>query len=269
MDILWPVFTMGALSLLFSLGLVFAYKKLKVYEDPKIEQISEVLPQANCGACGYAGCRAFAEAVVKGEAATSGCPVGGEEVTQYIADALGVTAEKVIKKIARLHCRGTHEAAKNRGSYLGIATCHASHLIGGNKQCSFGCLHFGDCARACPFDALYMGEEGLPFVKEHKCTACGKCVDACPRNLFELHPVSQEIIVFCQSQDRGASSRKMCKNACIACGICSQACPETIVIENNLAKILDYKKIEPDKIPEIEKCPTNSIGRIHKDKNEG
>ena len=267
-EILVPIITMAALGFLFSLGLVFAYRKLKVYEDPKIEQVSEILPQANCGACGYAGCRAFAEAVVKGEAAPDGCPVGGEEVTTQVAAALGVKAPEVIKKIARLHCRGNHDAAKDRGPYIGISTCHAAHLIGGNKQCSFGCLHFGDCVRACPFDALYMGEDGLPVVREDKCTACGKCVDACPRNLFELNPLVQEIIVYCRSKDRGATSRKVCKNACIACGICSRACPEAIIIENNLAVITDYKKIDPEKIPEIEKCPTASIGRLHKEKME-
>ncbi len=268
MEILVPIMTMAALGLIFSLGLVFAYKRLRVFEDPKIEQINEILPQANCGACGYAGCRAFAEAVAKGNAAANGCPVGGEEVTALIADVMEIKAPEVIKTLARLHCRGSHEAAKDRGVYSGISTCLASHLIGGNKQCSYGCLHHGDCVRACPFDALFMGKEGLPVVREDKCTACGKCVDACPRNLFELHPASQEIIVFCRSLDRGATSRKMCKNACIACGICARACPEAIVIEDNLAVITDYKKIEPEKIPEIEKCPTSSIGRIHKE-NEG
>lgn len=265
---MWPVVTMGALGFLFSCGLVLAYKKLRVYEDPKINQIAEILPQANCGACGYAGCRAFAEAVVKGEIAANGCPVGGEEVTSQIAEALGVTAGEIIKKIARLHCRGTHEAAKDRGTYVGIATCTAAHLVGGNKQCSYGCLHSGDCVRACPFDALYMGDDGLPTVKEEKCTACGKCVDACPRNLFELHPIFQEIIVFCRSLDKGATARKSCKNACIACGICSRACPEAIIIENYLAEITDFKKIDPEKIPAIEKCPTGAIGRLHKE-NEG
>lgn len=265
MEVLWPILTMGVLGFLFSLGLVFAYKKLKVYEDPKIEQVSEILPQANCGACGYAGCRAFAEAVVKGEAATDACPVGGEEVTEQISDTLGIKAPEVIKKVVRLHCRGAHEASKNRGLYVGISTCLASNLLGGNKQCSYGCLHFGDCVIACPFDAMYMGEDGLPVVREDKCTACGKCVEACPRNLLELHPLSQEIIVFCRSMDRGAASRKMCKNACIACGICSRACPEAIIIEDNLAKIIDHKKIDPEKIPDIEKCPTGAIGRLRKE----
>ncbi len=268
MDILIPIITMGALGLLFSVGLVFAYKKLQVYEDPKIEIVSEILPQANCGACGYAGCRAFAEAVVKGEVEADGCPVGGEDVTTKIADTLGIKAPEVIKQLARLHCRGTHEAAKDKGSYVGISTCLASHLIGGSKQCSYGCLHSGDCARSCPFDALHMGKEGLPIVDENKCTACGKCVEACPRNLFELNPVSQEILVFCRSLDKGAASRKACKNACIACGICARACPEAIVMENNIAVINDYKKINPEKIPEIEKCPTDAIGRLHKKQEE-
>ncbi|MFQ5721927.1 MAG: RnfABCDGE type electron transport complex subunit B [Candidatus Aminicenantales bacterium] len=268
MALLIPIIIMGALGLLFSTGLVFAYKKLRVYEDPKIEVVAGVLPQANCGACGYSGCRAFAEALVKGQVPVNGCPVGGEEVAQRIANLVGVKAEHVVKKVARVHCRGTSQAAKDKGHYLGLKTCLASHLIGGNKQCSFGCLGLGDCVRACPFEAMYMDQDGLPVVIEEKCTACGKCVDACPRNIMELHPVNQQILVFCRSEDRGPLARRLCKNACIACGICVRACPDAIILENYLAKIIDYKKIPPDKIAEIEKCPTGAIGRLKKD-NEG
>jgi electron transport complex protein RnfB len=264
-DVLIPIATMTVLGFLFSAGLVLAYKKLKVEEDPRIEKVSEVLPQANCGACGFSGCRAFAEAVVKGDAEADGCPVGGQEVAQNVAEILGVHAGEIIKKIARVHCRGTHASANDRGVYLGISTCSAAHLVGGNKQCSYGCMGYGDCVRACPFDAIYMGEEGLPIVREEKCTACGKCVDACPRNILELHPLSQNILVFCRSEDRGPLARKVCKNACIACGICVRACPDAIVLENYLAKITDYKKIDPENIPEIEKCPTDAIGRLRKD----
>ncbi len=264
-ELLIPILTMTALGFLFSTGLVLAYKRLRVEEDPKIEKVSEALPQANCGACGFSGCRAFAEAVVKGDAEANGCPVGGSETAQNVATILGVKAGEVIPKVARVHCRGTHQAAKDRGLYLGIATCFASHLVGGNKQCSFGCMGHGDCVRACQFDAMHMGEEGLPIIDEDKCTACGKCVDACPRNILELHPLSQNILVFCRSKDRGPTARKVCKNACIACGICVRACPEAIVLEDNLAVITDYKKIDPAKIPEIEKCPTDSIGRLREE----
>lgn len=265
MEVIIPIITMAVLGLIFSTGLVLAYQRLRVEEDPKIQEISEILPQANCGACGYSGCRAFAEAVVKGDIAANGCPVAGEDVAQQIADSLGVEAGEVIKKIVRLHCRGTQQAAKDRGAYLGISTCYAANLIGGNKQCTYGCLGYGDCVRACQFDALFMREYGLPEVVEDKCTACGQCVDACPRNLFELHPTDQNIIVFCRSQDRGPAAKKACQNACIGCGICVRACPEAIILEENLAKITDYKKIELDKIPAIEKCPTDSIGRLHKE----
>ncbi|MBN1225066.1 MAG: RnfABCDGE type electron transport complex subunit B [Candidatus Aminicenantes bacterium] len=259
---------MAALGFFFSVGLVFAYKKLKVEENPKITEVNESLPQANCGACGFSGCRAFAEGVVAGKAPVNGCPVGGEETAKKVAAILGVDAGELIPKVARLHCRGTHEAALSRGTYLGIPTCEASHLVGGNKQCSFGCLGYGDCVLACQFDALYMGGDGLPVVREDNCTACGKCVDACPRNLFQLHPLAQEVLVFCRSEDRGPAAKKACKNACIACGICSRACPEAIEIENYLAKITDFKKIPPEKMPDLEKCPTGAIGRIHK-ANEG
>jgi len=263
-EILVPILTMTALGFFFSLGLVFAYKKLMVEENPKITEVNEILPQANCGACGFSGCRAFAEAVVSGMASADGCPVGGADTAQKVAAILGIAAGEHLPKVARLHCRGTLEAAQPRGTYLGIPTCEAAHLVGGNKQCSFGCLGFGDCVLACPFDALYMGEEGLPVVREDKCTACGKCVSACPRNLFELHPLVQDVLVFCRSEDRGPSAKKYCNNACIACGICVRACPEAIEMENYLAKITDFKKIPREKIPEIEKCPTGAIGRIHK-----
>jgi len=265
MEFLIPILTLGLLGLLFSIGLSFAYQKLKVEEDPKVEAISEVLPQANCGGCGYSGCRAFAEAVAKGKAETTGCPVGGEEVSQKIAEIMGTEAGKTVKKVARVHCRGNTEAAREKGTYLGITTCHAAHIIGGNKQCVYGCLGFDDCVKACPFDAIHMGEEGLPVVDDDKCTACGKCVDACPRNIIDLQPISQNIIVFCRSLDGGAAAKKACKNACISCGICVRACPEAIVLENNLAVIKDYNNIDPEKIPAIEKCPTDAIGRIKKE----
>lgn len=272
MDVLIPIITMGTLGCLFATGLAIAYRKLRVEEDPKVVKINEILPQANCGACGYSGCRAFAEAVVSGNAEATGCPVGGEDVALQIAETLGVEAGEIIKKVARLHCRGNRDAAADRGDYLGITTCYAAHLVGGHKQCTYGCLGYGDCVRACLFDALYMGENGLPEVREENCTACGKCVDACPRDLFELHPFDQNIIVFCRSRDRGPAAKKACKNACIGCGICVRACPDAIVLEDNLAIITDYKKINPEQIPAMEKCPTNSIGRIKKEKedeNEG
>lgn len=268
MEILISIITMSSLGLLFSLGLVFAYRKLKVEEDPRVEKMLEILPQANCGACGYSGCRAFAEALVKGAVQPNGCPVAGKEAADQVANILGLREAEFIKKIARIHCRGSTEAAPSRGNYLGIATCYAAYLIGGNKQCTYGCLSLGDCVRACPFDAMSMSEEGLPLVRDDKCTACGICVDACPTNICELHPIEQNFLVFCRSEDRGARARKVCKNACIACGLCVRACPEAIALENNLAVIIDYKKINPEKIPEIEKCPTDSIGLIKKTENE-
>jgi len=263
--VLVPILTMTLLGLLFSLGLVFAYKKLAVEVDPRVEKINEALPQANCGACGYAGCRALAEAIAAGKAEAGSCPVGGAQAVSRIAAILGVEAGEVVKKVARLHCRGTHEAAPRRSRYMGLQTCFASHLMGGDKLCTYGCLGLWDCVRACPFDAMAMGQDGLPIIFEDKCTACGKCVQACPRGLLELHPLTENILVFCRSHDRPQVSRKACRNACIACNICVRACPEAIIMEKYLAVIKDAKKIPDEKIPTIEKCPTGAIGRLKKD----
>lgn len=260
-----PILTLTLLGLIFSLGLVFANKKLAVQSDPRVEKINAALPQANCGACGYAGCQALAEAIAAGKAEPGSCPVGGAETVTRIAEILGVQAAEVIQKVARLHCRGTHEAAPRRSQYLSLETCFAAHLLGGDKLCTYGCLGLADCVRACPFEAMVMGSDGLPIIIEEKCTACGKCVDACPRNLLELHPISENVLVFCRSHDRPRVSRKVCQNACIACNICVRACPEAIILENNLAVIKDAKKISPDKIPEIERCPTGAIGRLKKE----
>lgn len=265
MNIIIPIITMGIIAFVLSTGLVLAYRKLRVEVDPRLIAIAEALPQANCGACGFAGCQALAEALVAGKAEPNACPVGGNEVAQRLAVILGVESSGVIKKVARLHCRGTHEAAPSRSHYAGVSTCLAAHLVGGHKLCTYGCLHLGDCVRSCPFDAMRMGNDGLPIIDEQKCTGCGKCVDACPRGLLELHPLDQNIFVFCRSKDRPAVARKVCKNACIACNICVRACPEAIIMEANLARITDWKKIPAEKIPAIEKCPTGAIGRLKKE----
>jgi len=267
-NVIIPIITMGAIGFVLSLGLALAYRKLKVEIDPRIEEIAASLPQANCGACGFAGCQALAEALVAGKAPTNACPVGGSEVAARVAAILGVESQAVVKKVARLHCRGTHEAAPQRSQYVGVSTCRAAHLIGGHKLCTYGCLHLGDCVRSCQFDAMRLGADGLPIIDEAKCTACGKCVEACPRGLLELHPIEENILVFCRNKDRPAVARKVCRNACIACNICVRACPEAIIMEDNLAKIVDWKKIPAEKIPAIEKCPTGAIGRLKKETEE-
>jgi len=268
MSFLVPIITMGLIAFALSVGLVLAYRKLRVEVDPRLEEIAAALPQANCGACGFAGCQALAEALVAGKAETNACPVGGNEVARRLAAILGKESSEVIKKVARLHCRGTHEAAPARSQYTGPATCLAAHILGGHKLCTYGCLHFGDCVRSCPFDAMRLSDDGLPVIDEQKCTGCGKCVEACPRGLLELHPIERNIFVFCRSKDRPAVARRVCKNACIACNICVRACPEAIIMESNLAKITDWKKIPAEKIAAIEKCPTGAIGRLKKEMDE-
>jgi len=264
-DILIPIVTMTALAVLFAGILAVANIAFSVEKDSRVEEILEALPGANCGACGYAGCAAFAEAVAKGEAPVNGCPVGREKVAEEICRIMGVSGEQeseAERHTARLVCQGTHEAAKTKMDYHGVQDCRAATLInGGDKTCPYGCLGLGTCVRACPFDAIQMGDDGLPDIDQELCTGCGKCVEACPKDVISMFPSSAEVMVACNSKAKGAPVLKACKVGCIACGKCVKVCPQdAISMVDNLAVIDSHKCTNCGTC--IEACPTNAIVRV-------
>jgi electron transport complex protein RnfB len=233
------VLCLGGLGALASLSLGIASKKFAVEVDPKVEAILEALPGANCGACGFPGCGGLAEAMAKGTVPITGCPVGGEEAIKAVAEILGVEAESRAAVVARLLCKGGHKEAAEKSQYHGIAECRAASLIsGGSKACAYGCLGFGTCMRSCPFDAITMSSDGLPIIDELKCTSCGNCVAACPKNIIQLLPLNQKVTVRCSSHDKGAVVKKKCPAGCIGCSLCKKACPfEAIEMDRFLALI--------------------------------
>ena len=262
--ILIAVISLGAIALLSAVILYVASKKFAVNEDPRIEQVAAVLPQANCGGCGYPGCSGFASACVKaGSLEGKLCPVGGQPVMTKVAEILGLAVEAVEPKVAVVRCNGTCANRPRRTQYDGAQSCAiVASLYGGETGCSYGCLGCGDCVAACQFGAIRMNEEtGLPEVDESKCTACGACAKACPRNIIEIRPQgkkSRRVYVQCVNKDKGAVARKACTAACIGCGKCVKVCPfEAITLENNLAYI------DPDKCKSCRKCeevcPQNAI----------
>ena len=262
--ILIAVISLGAIALISAAILYVASKKFAVYEDPRIAQVAEVLPQANCGGCGYPGCSGFADACVKaGSLEGKFCPVGGQPVMEKIAGILGLDAAASEPLVAVVRCNGTCANRPRLNRYDGPMSCAiAASLYGGETACSYGCLGCGDCVAACQFDAIHMNPEtGLPEVTEDKCTACGACVKACPKNIIELRPQgkrSRRIYVQCVNKDKGAVSRKACTVACIACGKCVKACAfEAITLENNLAYIDPYKCKLCRKCEEA--CPQGTI----------
>ncbi len=255
------IITMGCIALFFSIVLVIADKKLKVVINPKIEAINEILPQANCGACGYPGCMGYATAVVEKDVEVNRCAPGGSAVTEEIALILGKESQAAEKKVAMVHCRGDEQACQRKGFYQGIKTCRAAQLVtAGDKVCNWGCLGYGDCQRVCPFDAIRIAANGLPQVDENKCTGCGLCVKECPRQILELHPVAQKALVYCRSHDNPIKSRQVCRNACIGCSICVRGCSSgAIVMDNNLAVIVAPEKLSEDCLQAMAKCPTKAI----------
>lgn len=262
--ILLAIISLGVIGAVAALILYFASQKFKVYEDPNIALVEDALPAANCGGCGYPGCKGFAEACVKADSLDGlRCPAGGDEVMTKVAAILGKEAQSAVPMIAVVKCNGTCENRPLVNMYDGASSCAiASALYGGETGCSYGCLGFGDCVNACTFDAIYINPQTrLPEVVEDACTSCGACVKACPKNIIELRkkgPKSRRIFVSCVNKDKGAVARKSCKVSCIACGKCQKACAfEAITIENNLAYI-DYNKCTLCRKC-VAECPTEAI----------
>jgi electron transport complex protein RnfB len=251
---------MAGLGLLFGAVLAVAYRFLKVEEDPRIEAVEAMLPGSNCGACGEPGCRALAEKVVGGAVAPSKCTVSAPDRIERIADYLGVDAGKEEKRVARLHCAGGEGRARRIAAYEGTGTCRAAHLVGGGGlECSWGCLGLADCERSCTFDAIRMNAMGLPVVDVQKCTACGDCVVACPRDLFEILPLSHHLLVQCKAPLAGDEARKICTVVCDACGRCEQDAAKGLVrMEKNLP-VVDYAAGGPAAPAATYRCPTGAI----------
>ncbi len=250
--------TLAGLGLLASLGLGVASRVFFVKIDPKIEQITELLPGANCGGCGFAGCSGYAAAVADGSAAPGLCPVVTTEDEGKIAGILGVKAAKKEKKVAVLYCQGDYTRSVRRYQYFGVMTCKAAHaLSGGAKECPFGCLGYGDCQQVCPFDSIVI-VDGLNQIEKETCTGCGACVKACPRDLISLVPISKKVHVLCKSTDKGGAVSKYCAMGCIGCKKCEKICPvDACHVENFLAKI-DYDKCINCGLC-AEECPNNTI----------
>lgn len=260
------IIVMGLVGLVFGIILAVANKKLSIETNPLIHLVEEILPKGQCGACGYAGCLSYAEAVVLNpDVAPNLCVPGKEAVAKKVAELTGKTAETIEPRFAHVKCSGGRDTAVMSFKYSGIQDCTAANLTqAGPKGCKYGCIGFGTCVRSCPFGALTMGENGLPVVDPQKCTGCGACEAACPKKVIEMLPADAPVKVNCNSKDKGAAARKLCSAACLGCGICVKSCSYgAIKLENNLATL--DPKICIEKCREVTcvaKCPTKAIRTV-------
>lgn len=266
--IIFTVVSLSLLGLLLAVVLYFVAQKFKVEEDPRIDIVEALMPGANCGGCGQAGCRAFAEACTKAENLDNlYCPVGGNPVMQKIAGALGFEVAEKAPMVAVVRCAGSCDKRPKTNVYDGAASCAImSALYPGDTGCKYGCLGKGDCTNACNFGAISMDPvSGLPVVDDEKCTACGACVKACPKGVIELRnkgPKSRRVFVSCINKDKGGVARKACTAACIGCGKCAKTCPfGAITVENNVAYI-DFNKCKLC-TKCVAECPTGAIHAVN------
>lgn len=252
----------GGVGIFVGIFLGVAGLKFKVEVDEKEEAVLAVLPGNNCGGCGYAGCSGLAAAIAKGEAPVNACPVGGEPVGAKVAEIMGVAAEVSERKVAYVHCQGDCDRAKTKYEYTGVEDCGVMAFVpgGGPKACGYGCLGYGNCVKACPFDAIHV-ENGIAVVDREKCKACGKCVAACPKNLISLIPYRAKYEVSCRSCDKGPVAMKACDVACIGCGICAKNCPRGAITVTDFHAVIDQEKCVGCGIC-AGKCPRKSIVKI-------
>ncbi|MBQ9945100.1 MAG: RnfABCDGE type electron transport complex subunit B [Clostridia bacterium] len=264
-EIILPVIIVAGIGLLAGLLLAVLSKIMAVPVDEKEEAITEVLPGANCGACGFSGCQGYAGALSKGETKDTGlCAPGGSEVSAKIAEIMGLAASTITPMAAVVRCMGTDACAEKKMEYVGVDSCKmASQLFGGDKTCIYGCLGLGDCQRECPYDAINICN-GVAIVSPELCRACKKCVAVCPKNLIELMPKSEtKAAVLCRNHDKGALTRKECTAGCIGCTKCVKTCPEEAISMDNLCAIVDYNKCTGcGKCTEA--CPNNTIKLLNK-----
>lgn len=266
--ILFTIACLVALGLLFAVILYFVAQKFKVEEDPRIEVVESILPGANCGGCGQAGCHAFAENVVKAPSMEGFfCPVGGNPVMAKVAEALGQKVEEKAPMVAVVRCQGSFANRPRTNKYDGYSSCKVmSSLYAGNTGCKFGCLGMGDCVAACKFGAISVNEAtGIAEVDQDKCTGCGACAKACPKGVIEIRNKGMKdrrVYVSCINKDKGAVTRKACTVGCIGCGKCAKTCPfGAITVENNVAYI-DFTKCKSCRKC-VEECPTKAIQAVN------
>ena len=253
MDILIAIGILGGLGLVFGLVLAIASKVFYVETDPRLDQLNESLPGANCGGCGYAGCGGYAEAVLKGEAPIGKCASGGDECAQKMAEIMGVKAEKMARRVAMVRCSGYKRkdaegktiGLLEKGNYEGVKSCLAATKVAGRGPtiCKFGCLGFGDCIKACQYDAIYI-LDGVARVDFDKCVGCMSCAAACPRGVIASVEYGEHIVISCSSHAKGNVTSRGCTIGCIGCGLCKKVCPNGAITLNKNLAVIDYSKCD-------------------------
>ena len=258
--LLYTILTLCALGVFSAVILYFVARKFRVEEDPRIDEVEKMLPGANCGGCGFAGCRGMADALVKRDDISAlFCPVGGGDCMKAVAAYLGKAAAEKQPEVATVRCGGTCEKRPRTNEYNGAKSCAvASSLYVGETGCAFGCLGFGSCVSACQFGAMSIGPNGAAVVDPDKCTDCMACAKACPRHLITEVPVSKKVHVACANQDKGKAAMSVCTHSCIGCGLCQKECKKDAIHVVNGVAVIDYDKCVGCKLC-TKVCPRDAI----------